>query len=110
MISVSAELAGAVIVNAVVVGVSWGFLRRDVTATRRDVVAIKKALGLEPVDGRIESAFVPPAESRLMEEGVTERLKGCEDRVGDCEHRLTAMEARKASASRRMGDALLPLP
>ena len=40
MIPISIEFAGAVIVNAVVACVSWGFLRRDVTGTPRDVGAI----------------------------------------------------------------------
>jgi hypothetical protein len=74
VIAVSAELAGVVVMNALVVGVSWGFLRRDVTATRRDVLAIKKALGLEPVNGKIEAAFVPTETCHLREERISEKV------------------------------------
>lgn len=94
MIAVSAELAATVLINAVIVGIAWGSMRRDVSGTRRDIHDIKKALGLEPVNGKIETASVPRSECRLMEGGIKGRVEGCEERVGDCEHRLMAVEAR----------------
>ena len=74
-----------------------GRLGRD--ATRRqwhsqDIHDIKKALALEPVNGKIESAFIPRAEFRLREETVGKRLQDREEKLGDHEHRLTAVETR----------------
>lgn len=78
MIPVSVEFVGAVALNALIVGISWGALRGQVTATRQDVCAIRKALGLEPVNGRIESAFVPSETCHLRQQMLTEKL----DRIG----------------------------
>lgn len=88
------ELAGIVLLNAVIVGAGWGAMRRDVSGTRSDIHDIKKALALEPVNGKIESAFIPRAECRLREETVGKRLQDCEEQLGDHEHRLTAVETR----------------
>jgi hypothetical protein len=93
VIAVSVEVAGMVLVNAVIVGVGWGAMRRDVSGTRRDIHDIKKALALEPVNGKIESAFIPRLECQLREEGVGKRLEACEGKLGDHEHRINAVEA-----------------
>jgi len=75
-------------------GLIWGLLRGDVTRTADDMRAVKKALGLDPANGKIEAAFVPRAECRLREETIGNRLEACEDQMGDNEHRLTAVETR----------------
>jgi hypothetical protein len=94
VIAVSIELAGMMLVNAVIVGFGWGAMRRDISGTRRDIHNIKKALALELVNGKIESAFIPRLECHLREEAVGRRLDVCEGQLGDHEHRLTAVETR----------------
>jgi len=79
-------------------GAVWGLLRSDITRVLTNMTAVKKALGLEPSNGEIKTAFVPRAECRLRKDGMKNRLKGCEERVGECEHRLTGIETREASA------------
>jgi hypothetical protein len=98
-IPLSETLLIVIVSSAGTGGAVWGLLRSDVTRVLTDMTAVKKALGLEPSNGEIKTAFVPRAECRLMEDGVKERLKGCEERVGDHEHRLTAVEARETQAS-----------
>lgn len=97
MIAVSMELVGMALVNVVIVGVGWGAMRRDVSGARRDIHDIKKALALEPANGKIESAFIPRAECRLREETIGKRLADCEDQIGDHEHRLSTVEERTAA-------------
>jgi hypothetical protein len=75
-------------------GAVWGLLRSDVTRVLTDMTAVKKALGLEPSNGEIKTAFVPRAECQLLEKNVGKRLEVCEEQLGDHEHRLTAVEMR----------------
>lgn len=75
-------------------GVVYGLLRADVTRMANDMTSIKQALGLEPSDGEIKTAFLPRAECLMREEAVGGRLDVCEDQLKDHEHRLTAAETR----------------
>jgi hypothetical protein len=76
-------------------GVVYGLLRGDVTRTATDMCAVKKALGLEPSNGEIKTAFVPRGECALLEANVTQRVDSCEERLQDHEYRLTAVETRR---------------
>jgi hypothetical protein len=79
-------------------GVVRGLLRGDVSRLGEDMRAVKKALGLEPTNGKIEAAFIPRAECGLREQRVAERLSGREESIEDHEHRIDAIER-----SARMG-------
>jgi hypothetical protein len=93
-IPLSETLLIVIVSSAGTGGVVWGLLRSDVTRVLTDMTAVKKALGLEPSNGEIKTAFVPRAECRLREEAAGNRLEACEEQLGDHEHRLTAVETR----------------
>ena len=93
-IPLSETLLIVIVSSAGTGGMVWGLLRGDVTRTASDMSAVKKALGLEPSNGKIEAAFVPRAECRLREEAAGKRLEVCEGLLGDHDHRLTAVETR----------------
>jgi len=83
IIPLSETLLIAIVSSVGTGGVVWGLLRGDVTRTASDMRAVKKALGLEPSNGKIEAAFIPRAECRLREETVARRLEDCERRLGN---------------------------
>lgn len=64
---------------------------------------VKKALGLEPANGKIEAAFIPRSECGLKEQRMEERLSICEKSVEDHEHRIVGM-----AQSARLGAQILP--
>lgn len=97
IIPLSETLLIAIVSSVGTGGVVWGLLRGDVTRTASDMRAVKKALGLEPSNGKIEAAFVPRTECRLMEDSLVKRVDGCEARIGDCEARIGSLEHRTAS-------------
>jgi hypothetical protein len=94
IIPLSETLLIAIVSSVGTGGVVWGLLRGDVTRTASDMRAVKKALGLEPTNGKIEAAFVPRGECLLREENAGKRLEACEQHLGDHEHRLAAVEKR----------------
>lgn len=91
-IPLSETLLVVIVSSAASGGVIWGLLRGDVSRLAEDMRAVKKAMGLEPSNGKIEAAFIPRSECGLKEQRVEERLSGCEDSIEDHEHRIVAME------------------
>ena len=88
-----AVAAGILSLFATVVSV-WAVMRVTVARLVKDFASVKQTLGLEPVDGRICSAFPTRQECRLREERSDQRLSNAEEKLDDHEHRLTVVEAR----------------
>jgi hypothetical protein len=98
-------VVAALVPAAATGGVTYGLLRASLMAlasgqrdTRSDVREIKEALGLVPVDGQIRPAFPTRDECRLREARSDARLQLAEEKLESHEHRLTVVEARRATS------------